>query len=139
MADAGVVNTVPSAENAEEEQPLPAPVPVPAADVGKGEKAPVPAADVGKNEVRPCVVLALQAATAPPLVAPKPRKRRQANPAPAPAASRQRLESHVAAHALPTTRVPPPVSENHLPGNIPWRYRHTSGCDACALGMELGS
>ncbi|XP_045087096.1 uncharacterized protein [Aegilops tauschii subsp. strangulata] len=147
MADAVVVNAVPSADDAQE-HPVAAPAPAPAADDGKG-KAPAADDDKGKGKVqpwegRPCVVLALQAATAPALVKPKRKRRRQAIPAPAPAANRVRLESrevHVAVHALPTTRVPPPVSENHLPGNIPRRhagYRHTSGCDACALEQAHG-
>ena len=102
MADGSVVNAVPSADDAQE-HPVAAPAPAPGADKGKGEVQPW--------EGRPCVVLALQAATAP--VEPKLKTRRQA---PAPAANRERLESreaHVAAHALPTTPVAPPVSENH--------------------------
>ena len=117
MADAGVVNALPSANDAQV-HPVAAPAPAPVADDGK-RKAPAANDDEGKGKLqpwegRPCVVLALGAATAP--VEPKPKRRRQANRAPAPAANRERLESreaHVAAHALPTTPVAPPVSENH--------------------------
>ncbi|KAM3215390.1 hypothetical protein ACQJBY_067413 [Aegilops geniculata] len=138
MADAGVVNAVPSADDAQE-HPVAAPAPAPAADDGKG-KAPAANDDEGKGKVRPwegrpCVVLALRAATAP--VEPMPKRRRQANRAPAPAANRERFESREG----PTAPVPPPVSENHQPGNIPRRhagYRHTSGCDACALEQAHG-
>ena len=56
MADAGVVNALPSANDAQE-HPVAAPAPAPGADKGKGEVQPW--------EGRPCVVLALQAATAP--------------------------------------------------------------------------
>ncbi|KAM3208328.1 hypothetical protein ACQJBY_063167 [Aegilops geniculata] len=138
MADAGVVNVVPSADDAQE-HPVAAPAPAPAADDGKG-KAPAANDDEGKGKVRPwegrpCVVFALRAATAP--VEPKPKRRRQANRAPAPAANRERLVSREG----PTAPVPPPVSENRQAGNIPRRhagYRHTSGCDACALEQAHG-
>ncbi|KAM3214424.1 hypothetical protein ACQJBY_066742 [Aegilops geniculata] len=76
MADASLVNAVPSADDSQE-HPVAAPAPAPAADDGKG-KAPAANDDEGKSKVqpwegRPCVVLALRAATAPVEWNPNPR------------------------------------------------------------------